>query len=92
MPDAHTFPALSTPDAVFGLHARDQRTLLDTLLQLRDMGNTVLVVEHDEETMRNADWLIDMGPGAGILGGGRWPAGDGCRRAALLPLPEELLY
>ncbi len=52
-----------------GLHARDQRTLLDTLLQLRDMGNTVLVVEHDEETMRNADWLIDMGPGAGILGG-----------------------
>ena len=52
-----------------GLHARDQHTLLNTLLQLRDMGNTVLVVEHDEETMRSADWLIDMGPGAGILGG-----------------------
>ncbi|GHO42451.1 excinuclease ABC subunit UvrA [Ktedonospora formicarum] len=52
-----------------GLHARDQRTLIDTLLQLRDMGNTVLVVEHDEETMRTADWLIDIGPGAGILGG-----------------------
>jgi len=52
-----------------GLHARDQRTLLDTLLQLRDMGNTVLVVEHDAETMRSADWLIDLGPGAGILGG-----------------------
>lgn len=52
-----------------GLHARDQRKLMETLLQLRDLGNTVLVVEHDEETMRNADWLIDMGPGAGVLGG-----------------------
>ncbi len=52
-----------------GLHARDHRTLLDTLLQLRDIGNTVLVVEHDAETMRSADWLIDLGPGAGILGG-----------------------
>lgn len=52
-----------------GLHARDQRTLIDTLLQLRDIGNSVLVVEHDAETMRAADWLIDMGPGAGILGG-----------------------
>lgn len=52
-----------------GLHARDQRNLLDTLIQLRDMGNTVLVVEHDAETMRTADWLIDLGPGAGVLGG-----------------------
>ncbi len=52
-----------------GLHARDQRSLLETLLQLRDMGNTVLVVEHDEETMRAADWLIDLGPGAGVMGG-----------------------
>src|SRR5919201_2913699 len=52
-----------------GLHARDQRTLLDTLLMLRDMGNTGLVVEHDADTMRSADWLIDIGPGAGILGG-----------------------
>jgi excinuclease ABC subunit A len=52
-----------------GLHARDNRSLLDTLLQLRNMGNTVLVVEHDAETMRSADWLIDLGPGAGILGG-----------------------
>jgi excinuclease ABC subunit A len=52
-----------------GLHARDQRNLLDTLQQLRDMGNTVLVVEHDAETMRAADWLIDLGPGAGVLGG-----------------------
>ena len=52
-----------------GLHARDNRALLDTLHQLRDMGNTVLVVEHDEETMRESDWLVDLGPGAGIKGG-----------------------
>lgn len=52
-----------------GLHARDNHALLETLLQLRDMGNTVLVVEHDAETMLAADWLIDLGPGAGILGG-----------------------
>ena len=52
-----------------GLHQRDNRRLLDTLEQLRDMGNTVLVVEHDEETMRTADWLVDLGPGAGVLGG-----------------------
>ncbi|NWJ47467.1 MAG: excinuclease ABC subunit UvrA [Chloroflexi bacterium] len=52
-----------------GLHPRDNRALLDTLLQLRDMGNTVLVVEHDEDTMMSADWLIDMGPRAGVLGG-----------------------
>jgi energy-coupling factor transporter ATP-binding protein EcfA2 len=52
-----------------GLHSRDQRQLLDTLIQLRDYGNTVLVVEHDAETIRTADWVIDMGPGAGALGG-----------------------
>ena len=52
-----------------GLHARDNRRLLDTLERLRDMGNTVVVVEHDEETMRCADWLIDLGPGAGVNGG-----------------------
>jgi len=52
-----------------GLHARDNRSLLNTLLRLRDMGNTVLVVEHDAETMRSADWIIDLGPGAGVLGG-----------------------
>jgi len=52
-----------------GLHQRDNRRLLDTLEQLRDMGNTVLVVEHDEETMRTADWLVDLGPGAGARGG-----------------------
>lgn len=58
-----------------GLHARDNRALLETLLQLRDMGNTVLVVEHDEETMRESDWLIDLGPGAGVLGGNVVAAG-----------------
>jgi excinuclease ABC subunit A len=52
-----------------GLHARDHRALLDTLIHLRDLGNTVLVVEHDAATMRVADWLIDLGPGPGILGG-----------------------
>ena len=52
-----------------GLHARDQKNLLETLLKLRDLGNTVLVVEHDEETMRAADWLVDLGPGAGVKGG-----------------------
>jgi excinuclease ABC subunit A len=52
-----------------GLHQRDNRRLLDTLLRLRDLGNTVLVVEHDEETIRTADWVIDLGPGAGELGG-----------------------
>ncbi|HEY3289658.1 MAG TPA: excinuclease ABC subunit UvrA, partial [Anaerolineae bacterium] len=52
-----------------GLHSRDNRALLNTLLQLRDMGNTVLVVEHDAETMRHADWIVDLGPGAGVLGG-----------------------
>ena len=48
-----------------GLHARDNGRLLETLISLRDMGNTVLVVEHDEETIRAADHVIDMGPGAG---------------------------
>ncbi len=52
-----------------GLHQRDNRRLLHTLLRLRDMGNTVLVVEHDAETIRAADHLIDMGPGAGVHGG-----------------------
>jgi len=52
-----------------GLHPVDHGRLLDTLKMLRDAGNTVLVVEHDEQTMRNADWLIDLGPGAGLAGG-----------------------
>ncbi|MFY9704855.1 MAG: excinuclease ABC subunit UvrA [Desulfobacterales bacterium] len=52
-----------------GLHQRDNRRLLQTLMQMRDLGNTVLVVEHDEETIRTADYVVDMGPGAGINGG-----------------------
>ncbi|UCD40844.1 MAG: excinuclease ABC subunit UvrA [Chloroflexota bacterium] len=52
-----------------GLHSRDNARLLDTLEGLRDMGNTVLVVEHDESTIRRADWIIDLGPGAGEQGG-----------------------
>ncbi|MEE8622444.1 MAG: excinuclease ABC subunit UvrA [Alphaproteobacteria bacterium] len=52
-----------------GLHQRDNRRLLETLKRLRDLGNTVLVVEHDEEAIRTADYLIDMGPGAGVNGG-----------------------
>ena len=52
-----------------GLHQRDNDKLLDTLRHLRDLGNTVLVVEHDEDTMRAADYIVDVGPGAGIHGG-----------------------
>ncbi len=52
-----------------GLHQRDNRKLLDTLLAMRDLGNTVVVVEHDEETIRAADYVVDLGPGAGELGG-----------------------
>jgi excinuclease ABC subunit A len=52
-----------------GLHARDNARLLTTLKELRDQGNTVLVVEHDEETIRTADWVLDLGPGAGEHGG-----------------------
>jgi excinuclease ABC subunit A len=64
-----------------GLHARDHHALLDTLCRLRDTGNTVLVIEHDEDTMRIADWLIDLGPGAGVLGGELTAAGT----------PEEVM-
>ena len=52
-----------------GLHQRDNERLIVTLKGIRDLGNTVLVVEHDEDTMRHADWLVEMGPGAGKLGG-----------------------
>ncbi len=52
-----------------GLHQRDNARLIATLERLRDLGNTVLVVEHDEEMMRRSDWLVDMGPGAGLHGG-----------------------
>lgn len=52
-----------------GLHQRDNRKLIDTLHRLRDIGNTLIVVEHDEETIRRADYVVDMGPGAGLHGG-----------------------
>ena len=52
-----------------GLHQRDNRRLIDTLTRLRDLGNTVIVVEHDEETIRESDWVVDIGPGAGEHGG-----------------------
>ena len=52
-----------------GLHQRDNRRLIETLARLRDMGNTLIVVEHDEDTIREADWIVDVGPGAGVHGG-----------------------
>jgi excinuclease ABC subunit A len=64
-----------------GLHQRDNRKLLSTLARLRDLGNTVVVVEHDEETIRMADWVVDLGPGAGEHGG----------KVIFQGLPEELL-
>jgi len=65
-----------------GLHPRDNQRLLEALARLRDLGNTVLVVEHDEETIRRADHVIDLGPGAGRLGGGLVAAGTPAEIAA----------
>ncbi len=59
-----------------GLHQRDNQRLIDTLVRLRDLGNTVIVVEHDEQTLRTADYLVDMGPGAGVNGGNVVAAGS----------------
>jgi len=56
-------------EPTIGLHQRDNIKLINTLKQLRDIGNTVVVIEHDEETIRNADWIVDLGPGAGTHGG-----------------------
>jgi excinuclease ABC subunit A len=64
-----------------GLHQRDNQRLLDTLKRLRDLGNTVIVVEHDEEAIRSADYLVDMGPGAGTHGG----------RVVAQGLPEDVM-
>jgi excinuclease ABC subunit A len=86
-----------------GLHQRDNRRLLETLKGMRDLGNTVVVVEHDEETIREADWVIDLGPGAGRHGGRLVAAGppqsiadnpDSLTGAYLtgrrvIPVPEE---
>ena len=73
-------------EPTIGLHPRDNRLLLDTLEALRDRGNTVLVVEHDEDTIRRADHIIDLGPGAGVRGGRVVAEGD---LAALLAAPES---
>jgi len=85
-----------------GLHQRDNRRLLETLKGLRDLGNTVIVVEHDEETMRESDFILDLGPGAGLHGGRVVVAGTpeevaGCRKSVTgrylsgdlrIPVPE----
>ena len=60
-----------------GLHQRDNHRLIDTLIRLRDLGNTVLVVEHDEDTIRACDWIVDIGPGAGEHGGAVVYSGPG---------------
>ena len=70
-----------------GLHPRDNTRLLNTLKGLRDLGNTVLVVEHDEDTIRNADWIVDLGPGAGEHGG--WVVAEGTIDD-ILASPESL--
>ncbi|KQT98420.1 MULTISPECIES: excinuclease ABC subunit UvrA [Sanguibacter] len=70
-----------------GLHQRDNRRLIDTLTRLRDLGNTLIVVEHDEDTIRTADWVVDIGPGAGEHGGRVVHSGD---YAGLLEAPESV--
>lgn len=70
-----------------GLHQRDNRRLIDTLTRLRDLGNTLIVVEHDEDTIRMADWIVDIGPGAGEHGGRVIHSGD---YAGLLEAPESV--
>ena len=77
-----------------GLHQRDNEKLLDTLRHLRDLGNTLIVVEHDEDTMRAADYVVDIGPGAGIHGGELVAAGTvrrdhGLRALHHRPVPER---
>ena len=77
-----------------GLHQRDNNRLIEALERLRDLGNTVLVVEHDEDTIRHADYVLDLGPGAGRLGGqvvaeGTPAADHGLPGLAHRPLPER---
>jgi len=86
-----------------GLHQRDNRRLIETLLTLRDLGNTLIVVEHDEETIEAADWVVDIGPGAGVGGGlvvhsGPYPAllgdtasmtGDYLAGRRSIPVPDR---
>lgn len=70
-----------------GLHQRDNRRLIETLTRLRDLGNTLIVVEHDEDTIRTADWIVDIGPGAGEHGGRVVHSGD---LAGLLASPDSV--
>jgi excinuclease ABC subunit A len=56
-------------EPTIGLHQRDNTRLIKTLVKLRDLGNTIIIVEHDEEVIKNSDWIVDLGPGAGIHGG-----------------------
>ncbi len=70
-----------------GLHQRDNRRLIETLTRLRDLGNTLIVVEHDEDTIRTADWVVDIGPGAGEHGGRIVHSGD---LAGLLATPDSV--
>ncbi|MEN9324875.1 MAG: hypothetical protein RL414_629, partial [Actinomycetota bacterium] len=70
-----------------GLHQRDNRKLIETLTRLRDLGNTLIVVEHDEDTIRTADWIVDIGPGAGEHGGKVVSSGD---YESLISAPESI--
>ena len=70
-----------------GLHQRDNRRLIETLTRLRDLGNTLIVVERDEATIRTSDWVVDFGPGAGEHGGRVVHSGD---YAGLLEAPESV--
>lgn len=70
-----------------GLHQRDNRRLIETLIKLRDLGNTLIVVEHDEETIDSADWIVDIGPGAGVEGGTVVHSGD---LAGLMATPNSI--
>ena len=63
-------------EPTIGLHQRDNERLLETLIHLRDLGNTLIVVEHDEQTLRSADYIVDLGPGAGVHGGHVTAAGS----------------
>ncbi len=74
-----------------GLHQRDNRKLIASLGKLRDEGNTVIVVEHDEETMRSADWLVDVGPGAGVLGGEICYSGPAAKAAEASTITSQYL-
>ena len=78
-------------EPTIGLHARDNLRLLDTLTALREKGNSLVIVEHDEETMRRADHIIDLGPGAGVHGGEAGRAGNAARHRARCGLADRPL-